>query len=472
MAKKILLKLTVFCLIIATAAVQGGCFSRLPADLIKANLFNLNYDEARDSIYLYIDWLNRTSNYTADQIEIVIEGQFDETYTDGNQMILRFLCTETVGPGMHGKITEPLQHLLVSEEYKIYIHQVRYTDGSYWDNENCEGSQKRLVNGTKGKGSFPVSLLEVNYYAQNSRTNADRDFNTLWKNDGTEMLRGVVYRVRACDENMQVIIGKDGRPHEAYIESFYSHMTFPGLNNPIYHYSMPVIKYRWIMHTPALEVSVVQAITEDGTVYETDDPVCICAGFLGKKGYAFLSEMDHGDIRDMIGSLEKEFSNYDLNYRDPRVMINHKHYCILRYDDLDIRLDLDENDKVKHTIVSYVLYLPQYSGDDEEWERINAIEDSLPYAVYSAVLTEIPHDELIEKIDEFPGSRQFHYDFSDREYRTFEERTIIMSPSGEQIIASIHGVGKDWNYYPSNALFWANDTIYDSQRLKTVPYRD
>ena len=147
-------------------------------------------------------------------------------------------------------------------------------------------------------------------------------------------------------------------------------------------------------------------------------------------------------------------------------------FALLRFDDFDVRAELTEKNKISPYCVSIVGYYTreEYTSQIND-EGLIEMDVSLAKGILPCVLTKMKKKDILAKLDEYYHNNEYYVDFDDHSYDTFEEYTVIFNEQGERLICSVFGVGKDFDYYPSKDLFWAYDSIYDSQRYMTVMKR-
>lgn len=419
---------------------------------------------------MYLEWYN-AENQTADALEITFRGNFSDQYQDEEQVVIRLLFPEGVSKGQTGIMdNHEMKFLLDGEQYEAILTKVMYSDGSVYipeQKETCTAEVNSIH-----EGSFPALLEEMNVYCQ-YEGDRNRDINVSWTNASDQPLKGVIFKVTGWNLDKTVCKNSKGEDAAAYISSFPEGGISPGEKSPDYHLNINWFGNSWIENACTYDVSIWRAVAQDGTVYENSTGSNnISAVLLGKKGYAFTDSTDSSQVNKLIANLEKAFSEYNLPFENPEIFISKKDFCLLRYEDLDIRAELNEDGSVSKNNVSFVYYFRRsLISDETEKQKILDTCASLRLSVYPTVLTDIPRDEAVGKIEEFNNNDLEYIDFSDTSYDTFEGSALMYDEFKFYYVCMIEACGKNFDYYPPVNLFFAYDTIYDSEKGQTVPHR-
>ena len=457
------------CLAVFLTAVCLCACSARTTQITKLNLYTKEVS-SNPMVYMHLEWYN-AENLTADALEVSFRGNFTDKYQDEEQVVIRLLCPEGVSKAQTGIVDDhEMKFLLDGETYEAELTKVTYSDGSVYIPEQTE-TRTAAVN-TMINSPFPALLEEMNVYCQ-YEGDRNRDINVSWTNDSDQPLKGVIFKVTGWNLDKTVCKDSNGEDAAAYIPSFPENGISPGEKSPDYHFDLSWYSYSWIENARAYDVSIWRAVTQDGTVYEnSSDSNKVSAVLLGKKGYAFSDSTDSAPVKKLISNLEKAFSDYDLPFENPKIFIRKKDYCLLRYDDLDVRVELNQDGSISKGTASFVYYFKRsLISDETEKQKILDTCASLRLSVYPAVLTDIPRDEVVRKIEEFNNNDLEYIDFSDTSYDTFEESTLLYDEFKFYYVCMVEACGKNFDYYPSVDLFFAYDTIYDSEKGHTVPHR-
>ena len=162
---------------------------------------------------------------------------------------------------------------------------------------------------------------------------------------------------------------------------------------------------------------------------------------------------------------------YGIKKSKPLIYVREGDFAILRYDDIDLRVELTKKGKLSPYMVSFVTFYTRGEFIDQIEEGVSVRDMNVAKSILPCVLTKMKKKEILEKVDEFYHNDKSYIDFSDHSYDTFDDFSTIFSEDGAMLISEVLGVGVDFDYYPLNSMFWAYDSIYESERSMTVPKR-
>jgi hypothetical protein len=448
------------------AIISSGCGASGPVQIQDISLYDANYGNEKSNTMLYLSWKNEAKGMTADSLELVIKGSFGGESEGQESIRYRISLPEGIAPGEESSSVYEVPGLLTKGKYKISVSRVSFTDGTVWNSGKNPSAKSASVDGRKGKG-MPASLEEMNYYEQRADS-FYRDMNVLWINKGDKPLRGVVYEVLAYDAEGNRTSGYNAEPENVYIPVYEEVSVMPGEAQDTYHISLNS-KYYLFKESRYIELRIVKAIAEDGTVYTAAGDT-LKAYFGSKKAYNFGNEKNSA-VKKLGNKVTAALKKYGIKKSKPLIYVREGDFAILRYDDIDIRVELTKKGKLSPYMVSFVTFYTRGAFIDQIEEGVSVRDMNVAKAILPCVLTKMKKKEILEKVDEFYHNDRSYIDFSDHSYDTFDDFSTIFSEDGVILICEVLGVGVDFDYYPLNSMFWAYDSIYESERSMTVPKR-
>ena len=454
--------------LLLTALLFSGCSRKAgPVKINDLSFYNPEFGEDNLKMKMYLSWTNTEKDMTADSLELVLKGKFGGGSEGEESIRYRISLKDGLLPGESLSSVYDVEGLLSGRKYTVSVSRVSFTDGTVWSAKKPVRVGSAAVDGRKGKG-MPASLEECNYYEQREGA-VFRDLNALWINKGKKPLRGVVYELLAYDAEGNRVKNWEGYEKTVYMPAYDEELTQPGSIQSLYHLRLDRLS-SYIDESAYLEVRIVKAIAEDGTVYTASKGGSLKAYFGSKKAYNFGNETS-GAVKRLGNKVRSALKKYDIKESKPQIYIREGDFALLRFDDIDLRVELTEKGKVSPYTVSIVKYYTRGEFIDQIVEGVSVREMNVAKAVLPCVLKKIKKNEILEKVDEFYHNDKAYIDFGDRSYDTFDDFSTIFSEDGGRLICEVLGVGIDFDYYPLNALFWGYDSIYESDRVKTVPKR-
>ncbi|MDE7322634.1 MAG: hypothetical protein K2N73_07835 [Lachnospiraceae bacterium] len=444
--------------------MAGGCgrMESAPSVLHKVNVFRPN---ASGDIAFYIDWENVTNDRSIDSLILSVTCS-----PGGERFRYRVLETDAVMPGKHNSTNIYLmaEYDLPAPEItslEVSLAQVNFTNGTAW-----EGDKQPVIfaqiDGDKGGGDFPVRVNEVLFYdeAANPAFDIPTRFQIDWTNISVKNdIIGIIYRVtvKSADGNVISYNGMDA----FYIFDYYndsSEWIPPASENRDFNKDLSSYSYGLRQEGAAIyEVSVWKAIDSEGVVWEnTDEGNVIKAVVCGKKEYAFGDYSSNESIRELVDRIEKEAKKNGLELKEPQIFVRNREYCVLRFDNVDVRVALSDANEVLADRVVFIYY----ARVTQELE-INLFYDMmklLRISICAAVLTELPYTDVVEKVNEYNNNNADRIDFDDSDYNTFEEHVKILDEYADLINCGVFAAGRYLDN-PVEGLFWVRESPYNSE---------
>lgn len=435
-------------------------------------------------IAFYIDWENTFESGTVDSLILSVSCVPDSEQT----FLVQLQEPEGVEPQSHNgkKVITLKQQDLPAEEITaldVSIHQVNFTDGSTWEDDGAQTVLSAEIDGQKGSGTFPVKLNQAIFFESSANPRIQLDplnFHVDWTNlfEANSVI-GVVYQIRAKTVG-QVTIPDERGSMVTYVSRFFEdpeQWVPPSADNSIYIESIPAFPAASAFRkggAAIFEVTVCKAIDSNGIVWEApaeDTPIKV--GLNGKKGYSILEDQPNASVQGLIDRIQKETSKCGLELGQPAVSVKDGSYCVLRYDDLDVRVELSESNEVLTESLSFVLYaVLQYDDQDKFIQAFNDRLFLLIRCVSAAILTDLPYSEVVQKLDGYPfedAETPFgKIEFDGQPYDIYEDVLSIKDEYSNIIICDLFGIGKNI-YYPPNVLFWVRESPWPSQNVE-VPH--
>ena len=435
-------------------------------------------------IAFYIDWENTSENGTVDSLILSVSCAPDLEQT----FLVQLQEPEGVEPQSHNgkKVITLKQQDLSAEEITaldVSIHQVNFTDGSTWEDDGAQTVLSAEIDGQKGSGVFPVKLNQAIFFESSANPRIQLDalnFHVDWTNlSETDSVIGVVYQIRAKTVD-QVTIPDEKGSMVTYVSRFSEEpdeWVPPSADNSIYIEYVSAFTAACAFReggAAMFEITVCKAIDSNGIIWEAPaEEAPIKVGLNGKKGYSFLEDQPNASVQGLIDRIRDETSKCGLELGQPAVSVKDRSYCVLRYDDLDVRVELSENNEVLTKNMSFALYaVLQYDDWSEFAQAFNDRLSLLIRSVSVAVLTDLPYSEVIQKLDgylleeaETPFGK---IEFDGQSYDVYEDVLSVKDEYSNVIICDLFGIG-EYLYYPPNVLFWVRESPWPSQNVE-VPH--
>lgn len=445
--------------------LTSGCagIKMSPAKILAFSAFYTSYHSG--DIGFYIDWQNFSDEKTVDFLILSISSASE----DAQPLRYRILESEGIAPGERNRTKqyEIKQEELPSKEttsLEVSIFQIGYTDGSVWQSGEYPSVVSAKIDGKKGCGAFPVKINEAVFYTS-SETSPFIDFQVDWTNlSETDNIIDVVYKITAKSSYGTAIPAKDGT-EAIYVADDFSTSKWSAPVSDYYNGNKSIMRLDFSREDAAIyEISVCKAVDSNGIVWENsneDDRITVI--FCGKKGYRFGDNASNPSIQALVHRIAEESQKYELDLEEPEIFVREQSYCVLRYAGVDIRMELSETNKVLPDKVGFIYYSKGLHKQTEA--NLQAYLDkmcSLRLCICAATLTELPYEEVMQKVEEYNKNSESRIDFKDPAYVTYEAGISVLDKYGVQNPCGVFAVGKDL-YDPLTAFFWVRENPYDSE---------
>lgn len=475
--KKILIMFPIFVFILLFLFC-AYTIQKSPLEIIDLQVFHI--DEYDERIAFYTECRNTSHIKTVDSLVLSVICNSDEqtafqyrifepegVLPETNHTFLIDFCKDDL----------PVKDIATVE---VYVSQVNFTDGSTWENSIIRKFTMAQVDENVETAIFPVRINEALFYEESATPSSYQPihFQIDWSNiSEEESIISVTYKVTARTIDGTVILSENG-DDAVYVSEFFEkpdEWVPPFADNKEVVQEIAVqdsLKVFRDKGAVIYEVSVCRAVTSKGIILQnTDENDRIVVVMCGKKGYACDEDSSNPSIQSLIERLDDEFQKYKMNMGTPEIFVKNHQYCVLRYPDTDIRVELSEMDEILPDKVGFVYYSKLQYDDPKGY--IQSVHDKLKLlrlCICASVLTEMPYEEVVQKVSEYNSNDKEYIDFEDLSYDTFEEVLNILDENNDIINCAVFACGKDL-YYPPHKLIWVRESPYESQQDLKVQHR-
>ncbi len=478
MIKKKILIIFPILLLISVFLLWTYTIQKAPVEIIDLEVFHIDGYHGR--IAFYLNCRNASHKKTVDGLILSVICNSDE------QSAFQYRVLEPEG------VLPKTDHVFLIDFYKgdlpvediataeVFVSQVNFTDGSTWEDHKIQRSKIAQVDQNIATGIFPVRINEALFYEESDSPSpyAPIPFQIDWSNTlEEESIINVIYKVTARTIDGTVILSAD-EEDAVYVSEFYGKpdkWIQPLTDNKEVTQNISIQNPLNVFRNNGAvtyEVSVCRAVTSKGVIWEnTDENDRIAVTICGKKGYAFSEDSWNPAIRSLVERIDEESQKYEMDLGTPEVFVKDHQYCVLRYPEVDIRVELSEANEVLPDKVGFVLYSKfQYEDPERYVQSVFDKMESLRLCVCTSVLTEIPYEEAVQKISEYSSNDKDYIDFEDMSYDTFESITNNLDADKNLVRCWVFACGKDL-YYPPDKLLWVRESPYESQQNLEVQHR-
>ena len=382
----------------------------MPIDIVKISVFTTGTDEVNSRAYLIFECTNESADKFMDYAELTVTGDSGEEA--GSHFRFRTADEFPVEP--HWPNTRNTFYMpgFNSERCTVQVDKIVYTDGTSWVNDGKHGVYDIKVNEAH-QGTFPVLITEADAVY---RPGGTLDLDLAWDLvDPVDTILSLDLKVNCFDRDGNIITNSDGKEDTHLLLTDES-----DFEDPVRFYygekiTLGLYSYENAEKIDTVKVSLVKAVHGLGDVFISDEEPVITLSTNGKKGYPFADRTDNGSVKKFISRMEKNFKEEGLDYRDPLICVNNQ-YALIRYPDLDVRVELDDNGDVKDGEVSCARYMDVF--DDREYTPAFKAQA----AVMIAAMKDVSYDdEIIDQLSE-------RFVYGGDNYITTENRSYYYQP--------------------------------------------
>lgn len=453
----------------------GGCRADAPVTMLSFRSFHTGLDSKE--IGFYIDWKNVSKNKTVDSLVLSMYDSSDPEQS----FLVRLLESKGVAPQDHNdqKITVLPRGDLPAIEFGtlcVALRQVNFSDGSSWEAKRGAVLSAE-VDGQTGSGEFPVELKQANVYEERAEPyRVDPiHFQVDWTNRlETDSIVGVGYQITARTAEGTVVPNEEG-DDVTYISRFYensSQWAAPSAKNVVVNEGIPAFLAASAFRqgkAVRFEISVCRAIDSSGTVWEnhTEEPP-IEAVFLGKKGYSFLSEAPDASVAALADRITRESACCGIELGEPAVFIEDGSFCLLRYEDVDVRVGLSGNNQVLPDAAAFVYYsVKQFDHFEAYVQSVIDQMVQLRRCICTAVLTDLSASALAQALDAYARGDYLEtsygqVDIDGSSYSTFEMLSNIFDEQSNIVLCDEFAISREPN--DDVEFFWVRESPYSGQK--------
>lgn len=428
----------------------GGCGKAAnPVEIVELNVFrmyNYNYCEA---IGIYIKWKNTSSDKVIDALTLSVCSDLEEQPFE-----CQIFEPDGIMPGLYNN-----DHLFFINDYEvplkdakvlsIVISEVCFTDGSRWEGSAQEQSVLAEVDGHKGEGEFPARLNTVSFYGNGRDLSSYQSiwFEVDWTNiSKTNSIIDVVYKIIAKSGDGKVICCEDGED-AIYFSRYFSSGDWVSTSSDrsdFRYLDVPTISLLRENNAILYELSIWKVIDSKGIVWENPDPDNgIEVAINGRKGFAFGNDFSNESIQELIDRIAEEAGKQGLDLGMPDVFIQKQAYCLLRYADVDIRVELTWKNEVSPYVVRFAFYSLPSDMEPEAW--IQDLKEKMvqfKLCICAAVLADLPYSEVIQKVEDYCKHDKEHIEFDDRSYTSFDGIFLYNDKDGNTALFGMFAAGR------------------------------
>lgn len=389
-----------------------------------------------------------------------------------------------MGPQEHNNKTlisleeKDLPDLQPDAELEIRIQQVNFADGPSWEDDvelstpDCSAA----IDGEKRIGIYPAVLNQALFYEASQCPSAydPLNFQVDWTNiSETSSIIGLIYRITARRADGSIVNNGDGESC-TFVSCYYedpSQWIPPSSDNKVFNEKIPAsvaLAFRE-NHASVFEISIYKVIDSYGIIWEAPaKPTTIEAVLTGKKGYFFSSQVSNKSVQALLDQIEAESLKYDLQLGDVCVSIKDKDYCLLRYEDVDIRVELSDQNEVLPNKIAIVYYsVRQYDNFEVYVQSILNKMDVLRRCICSVSLTDVSSEDIAEALQNYKintGGETYFQPilFGTKSYNSFEMVLNVLDENSNVILCDVFAVGEDL-YYPPDMLFWVRESPWEEE---------
>lgn len=437
----ILLCLMIVMLLIASLSF-GVPFNVQPIKVDSIQLFTTDMKENSSESFVYIKWKNLSFIKDVDYVEFTIKGLDKGSKNFAKIRVKDDECVKPLKPNQKTVFKLPFE--TDSAKYAVNAEVIAYEDGSKWRNDSESNTIELSMNKETDKGSFPVRITEaLAWHSQPNEVQYDLSWNLL--NDNADIL-AIVARARCYDEKGRILSDEEG------MDTFYLEITDDygdeselNILSPWGKESDALLLDNNASSVDTVKVALIKAVDVNGNVYCSNDEPEVSLKTIGRIGFPFEEDTSNESIKAFIVRMEDNFDEEGLDYHDPRIYENER-FALIRYSDLDIRVELGENGSVRDGEVSCCKYMD--FSDDAEYAVIGKAQTAIMIA--SMESDQYKDDLKTQLKDLFISGRSGYVDAGDKRYSYLQPFKNYLKDGDSGILTCAMG---DEIYYSPSEFF-------------------
>lgn len=372
-----------------------SCSNGGPVKLLGANYFKYasgGYASAAQP-YLCVNWLNQgTKPVDYMEVDVMCLDEHGEPLSEEDRDVfsIRIMEGQGVEPGKKNSqnlVKSPFKFDSEPAKVLIKVNRVSFSDGSTWVSESDDYQEFRA--GANATGYIPAVIDEVSFYKSSPQA-VDRFINIDWHNRSTTATTlAVEFKITGSGSSN----GSDEPNPVTYLTL--SDQVSPGDENHAWKskFASNFLGEDAIKGASEYTICVHRVIDTEGNIWVNDgDSGSITATFVGKKGCAFGSYSQYAQVAKTVKEIHSSLAASGVETEDPLVFVKPGSHCVIRYPDLDITMEVDAAGEVIDDWAVFNLY---YKEADAKWDIILPKSEKIGSAVFPAILTSMPSDDVI-----------------------------------------------------------------------------
>ncbi|MCM1119017.1 MAG: hypothetical protein NC543_06620 [bacterium] len=439
-------------LLIMILLLVTGCGreTKPPIEVIELNAFRV-YDSG-EKIGIYFNWKNVSEDKVIDALTLSV-------CSDQEEQPFECQCFEPDGivSGACNKdqlffIDENEVSLKDAKVLSIVVSEVCFTDGSAWEG-SAQGLHAQVeVDGHKGEGEFPVRVNTLHFYEDGGVENLYPSIKLQvdWSNSlKTDNVIYVLYKLIAKSGDGEVICLEDGQDAIYLPKYFHSYEQVFGVFDycDIRYLDGPTVSLLHENNVLSFEMSVCKVVSSKGVVWDNPDPSSgIEVVVNGRKGFAFDNNCSNESVQELIERIEEEAGKQGVDLGIPQVFIKEWAYCLLRYADVDVRVELSWDNQVSPYQVRFAFYAQPSDMEPEVWlQDLRERMEPLRLCICAAVLTDLPYTEVLQKVADYNQNDRESVEFDGTTYASYEGIYLYDNEAGDTGLFAIFAVGRGFS---------------------------
>lgn len=428
-------------ILIASSVLFGVPFKFKPVRIDNLKMFTIGMDEERSKAYLSISWTNTSFAKSIDYLEVTITGESNDG--QDNSATIRVSDGEAVTS--RSSNYEKVFGLPINSargNYKVHLKKVAYSDGGVWAPDEKSENYQITLNQEKQNIELPVYIGRA--VALYDPYSFQTEFELLWEtaNENINIVTAVIEA--KCLNGIGAVVsdieGDTSQYHIITNADYESDTLYPidlwGKSTGNIHLGENTGKIRTI------QLKLIKVIDQDGNVYVSNDEPEVALDISGKVGYLFNDSTDNKSLNSLIERMESNFALEELPYTKPLIHIGDD-YALLRYSDVDIRVELDEKHEVKDGEIS----LAKYDVDIDNTKDVKTAYQVQVAAFSASMQVDSSNEDIANQIKEqFLSAKDGNINAEDKTYHYL--RPYLNYLSDKSTVILVAAMGDSLNYVP------------------------
>ena len=428
-------------ILIASSVLFGVPFKYKPVRIDNLKIFTIGMDEERSKAYLSISWTNTSFTKSIDYLEVTITGEPNDG--QNNSAIIRVSDYKAVTS--RSSNYEKIFGLPINSakgNYNVHLKKVAYSDGGVWAPDEKSENFQITTNQETQKTELPIYIESA--AALYDPTLFQSEFELLMETTNAYMdIVAIVLEAKCLNDKGAVISDNEGDTIQYYVltdadyepDTLYPIDIWEKRTGTVYLGENPG-KIRTI------QLKLIKVIDQDGNVYVSDKEPEVALDISGKVGYLFNNSTDNKSLNTFIERMENNFALEELPYTKPLIHIGYD-YALLRYSDVDIRVELDE----KHEVRDGEISLAKYDVDIDNAKDVETAYQVQVAAFSASMQVDSSNEEIANQIkDLFLSAKDGNINTGDKIYHYLRPYANYLSDKSTVILVA--AMGDALNYVP------------------------